>query len=252
MNIKIISDLHLDHGLYKVPEQTEPTILCVLGDVDSVNHLDRLDQFINDAATKYQHVIYVPGNHEFYFSSLDVGEIILKELCDHYSNVTYLNNQTITLENVLFVGGTLWTDINKNNPLDVDYVWNRMNDYNYIDQLTPYHTINAHYDTKAFITNTIVNHTEDNPCIVLTHHAPSFLSIPQRFKGSKLNCAFASEMHDFIYQYSAKITLWGHGHIHDSTDYFINDTRIICNPRGYSPYDLNVDFNDEKIYNINN
>ncbi len=28
--------------------------------------------------------------------------------------------------------------------------------------------------------------------------------------------------------------LWIHGHTHDSFDYLVNGTRIVCNPRGYA------------------
>jgi Icc-related predicted phosphoesterase len=27
--------------------------------------------------------------------------------------------------------------------------------------------------------------------------------------------------------------LWVHGHVHESFDYHLSDTRIICNPHGY-------------------
>lgn len=33
-------------------------------------------------------------------------------------------------------------------------------------------------------------------------------------------------------------SLWIHGHVHESADYELNGTRIICNPKGYSSPEL--------------
>jgi hypothetical protein len=30
------------------------------------------------------------------------------------------------------------------------------------------------------------------------------------------------------------VQLWIHGHTHDSFDYRLNGTRVLCNPRGYA------------------
>ena len=32
----------------------------------------------------------------------------------------------------------------------------------------------------------------------------------------------------------ARASLWVHGHTHDSFDYTVNGTRVVCNPRGYA------------------
>jgi hypothetical protein len=75
--------------------------------------------------------------------------------------------------------------------------------------------------------------------VVVTHHAPSKLSVPQCFHDDLLSAAFASHLDEFIE--SSAIDLWIHGHIHESRDYEIGDTRIVCNPRGY-PDAINADF----------
>jgi hypothetical protein len=37
----------------------------------------------------------------------------------------------------------------------------------------------------------------------------------------------------------AHACLWVHGHTHDSFDYVVNGTRVVCNPRGYAQYGVN-------------
>ena len=44
----------------------------------------------------------------------------------------------------------------------------------------------------------------------------------------------------FIERYEP--ALWVHGHMHDSFDYRLGRTRVVCNPRGYFPHQLNPDF----------
>lgn len=67
--------------------------------------------------------------------------------------------------------------------------------------------------------------------IVMTHHAPSFQSTAEIYKGDPINPGFGSDLDDYIAK--SNISLWVHGHMHNSSDYMIGNTRIICNPRGY-------------------
>ena len=68
--------------------------------------------------------------------------------------------------------------------------------------------------------------------VVITHHAPSKTSIHPRFADSLLNACFVSDAERLVD--GRRACLWIHGHTHDSFDYFVNGTRILCNPRGYA------------------
>jgi Icc-related predicted phosphoesterase len=68
--------------------------------------------------------------------------------------------------------------------------------------------------------------------VVVTHHAPSRSSIHPRFAGSLLNACFVSDLEALAD--GDKVRLWVHGHTHDSFDYQLNGTRVVCNPRGYA------------------
>ena len=73
--------------------------------------------------------------------------------------------------------------------------------------------------------------------VVVTHHAPTPLSIAEWFKGDTLmNGAFASDLSEFIMD-RPQIKLWTHGHMHNVSDYMMGDTRVVCNPRGYIKYE---------------
>ena len=73
--------------------------------------------------------------------------------------------------------------------------------------------------------------------MVITHHAPSRGSIHPRFEGSLVNACFVSDAKYLLDGRRAQ--LWIHGHTHDSFDYVVNGTRIVCNPRGYAKAGVN-------------
>ena len=98
------------------------------------------------------------------------------------------------------------------------------------------------YSNKEYIGNTIKNLDADAKVVVVGHHAPSALSIAEHYKDSHLmNGGFSSDLSEFILD-NPKIKLWTHGHMHDAFDYYIGDTRVVCNPRGYP---------GERIFNSN-
>ena len=72
---------------------------------------------------------------------------------------------------------------------------------------------------------------------MVTHHAPSPRSIHPRFAGSVINACFISDAERLID--GARADLWIHGHTHDSFDYNVNGTRVLCNPRGYAKDGVN-------------
>jgi hypothetical protein len=48
----------------------------------------------------------------------------------------------------------------------------------------------------------------------------------------------------------ARPALWVHGHTHDSLDYRIGDTRIICNPFGYLHHEENPKFQRDLVVDM--
>ncbi len=71
----------------------------------------------------------------------------------------------------------------------------------------------------------------------MTHHAPSPLSVHPRYAGSPLNAAFVSDLSRVAG--GGRAALWIHGHTHDSFDYDLGGTRVVCNPRGYAKDGVN-------------
>ncbi len=87
-----------------------------------------------------------------------------------------------------------------------------------------------HQRSKAWLIQSLSNSVA-NTNIVITHHAPSIRSIPDIYRDDIICSAYASNLESLIEEH--RPNLWLHGHVHNSLDYQIASTRIICNPRGY-------------------
>jgi Icc-related predicted phosphoesterase len=88
----------------------------------------------------------------------------------------------------------------------------------------------------------------DGKAVVVTHHAPSSQSVPPRYARDLLTPAFASNLENLMEGDWA--ALWVHGHMHESFDYEIYGTRVVCNPRGYAPEALNPDFRPDWVLKV--
>ena len=184
------------------------------------------------------------GNHEHYHFKFDKTYDQLK--ANLPSNVSLLEKEYEEYKGVIFIGGTLWTDLNKNDPLTAWTLKTSMNDYrcvtkhykdrNLYYKLTPEATFEDHMMMKNFISDTVEKFS-DKPIVVLTHHSPSRLStMPMYEKEYHMNGGYSSSMEEFIMD-RPQIKVWTHGHTHDPFDYMIGNTRILCNPRGYYGYE---------------
>jgi predicted phosphohydrolase len=235
MKINYISDLHLEFG----PLETEPEagdILVLAGDVCIKCRVD----WINDIAGRFNHVIYVLGNHEFYRGTINNTYAKTRErLVD---NVHLLENTSITIDDVTFHGATLWTDFCNGNPMSYLRCNQAINDYRLIRagpgnyRFKPQIAHSLHNISKVFLKENVKEGD-----VVVTHMAPSFLSVHERYKNDTyINGSYASDLSELILD--TKPELWFHGHMHDSFDYTIGSTRILCNPRGYVGEELNPEF----------
>ena len=179
------------------------------------------------------------GNHEFYHGKFYAAIDYMREECAKYPNVYMLEQDMKIIDDVVFVGGTLWTDMNRRDPLTMHAIKDMMNDFRIIrNDHRNYATMSAqdvairHDRTLGYI-KLIVQEHKDKKCVVVGHHAPSFKSVSPQYQAQTLmNGGYASDLSEFIMDHP-QIVLWTHGHMHQPFDYVIGETRVVCNPRGY-------------------
>lgn len=268
MDISLGSDLHLEFGALEIINTDKSDTLIISGDATIAQDLHdhpnsssltqaqimaslgarqetaiRFREFFRNVSEQFKHVIYVAGNHEFYHGKWYGNIDDLRQECAVYNNIHFLECNHVIIDGVLFVGGTLWTDMNKQDPFTLHAISNVMNDFRIIRndrlghrRLTPMDTVERHFETLRYI-KTVIDQHPKMPTVVVGHHAPSFLSISEKYKDDRItNGAYASDLSDFILDHP-QICLWTHGHVHHKSDYHIGSTRIMCNPRGYIGYE---------------
>ena len=86
----------------------------------------------------------------------------------------------------------------------------------------------------------------DGPTVVITHHAPHWDSVHPKFRSDPVTGAFASDLSSLIIQHQPN--LWVHGHVHNSSDYRVGTSRIVCNPHGYG--NENPAFNGQFVVEV--
>jgi len=245
VKLAFASDLHLEFEPITLNNDENADVLVLAGDICVAKHFDSrpnltesYKQFFEDCSKKFKHIIYVIGNHEHYhYVFNDTHKQLLQNL-GHVPNIHILNNQTVTIDDITFVGGTMWTNMNEEDSMTMGAVTDFMPDWRiikYFDgvnyrKYTPQLSIQEFDRTVQYIN--IVTQPKDKKFVVITHHSPSFQSCHEKWSGDIGNGAFHTNLDDFI-AYRPQIKAWVHGHTHDPCEYDISTTRIVCNPRGY-------------------
>ena len=258
MKISLVSDLHLDFGAG--PELPGGQVLILAGDICEYRSfkkgLPSVVNFFNNECPKYDQVFMVMGNHEHYRYRLDKTHEGLKELLP--ANVRLLENEFVDYQGVVFMGATLWTDLDGNSPMTAITLKHGMNDYKAIEnyysdtgfyhKLTPEYTYRLHNNTLDYFRESLSEH-QNRPVVVITHHAPSYQSIHEQYRGDTLNAGYASDLDEFILDHP-QIKYWVHGHTHTAFDYKVGGTRVLCNPRGYYPHEPDTGFNLDLYFEL--
>lgn len=275
MKISICSDVHLEFGYLDLRNKDNADVLILSGDImvacdlstpdsNEVVSLSKKHQeyikFMEQVCSEFKHVIYVAGNHEHYHG--DFSETIpkLRNAFGHLVNLHILEKESVNINDVMFIGGTLWTDMNKEDPMTLAHIRGVMNDFRIIDDVkkevhyrdqdgnsrtrtgkfSPIESVNEHKQMLSYI-KSILDENATRKCVVVGHHAPSKMSTHPRYATEVImNGAYSSDLSDFILDHP-QVKLWTHGHTHETFDYNIGSTRIVCNPRGYINYEDRAD-----------
>jgi predicted phosphodiesterase len=240
-----ISDLHLEfhksaaslYGLLKLPVAD----ICILaGDIgyprDSNTKKHRADysELLRLFKKKYEHVILVVGNHEYYQTTNYDRDAVLDDLraiCAE-QNVHLLRRNTVKINNIKFIGTTLWSAIDSN-------VCSKMGDFqlafkNRLDYLGEFKGAAAGMDDYRWLRHKLSeNNTVDIDCtkVVITHHLPTEKLIHSRFADNSANTGFYTDIIDELNLTGVKY--WFCGHTHEYSDYVRGETTFIANPFGY-------------------
>jgi Icc-related predicted phosphoesterase len=279
MKVAICSDLHLEFGDLFFKNEDNIDVLILSGDIMVAADLGKPDpydimqgakhtrnrDFMSRCSFQFPHVIYIMGNHEHYHGDYATSADILRKFCAEWDNVHFLDKEQIKIDDVTFIGGTLWTDMNGEDALTMRHIAGMMNDFRIVknsNREVTYKTFDEGSDNPTFRTRTssfspadavedhrammayvqtIIEGRYDEKFVVVGHHAPSKASTHPRYKDEEvMNGGYSTNLDDFIIDHP-QIKLWTHGHTHEDFDYRVGSTRVVCNPRGYINYEERAD-----------
>ncbi|QYJ95698.1 metallophosphoesterase [Shewanella spartinae] len=232
MKIRLYSDLHIEFQDFEATT-SEVDVVVLAGDIDiGTKGVD----WITRQNFKCP-VIYVLGNHEYYkhrYPSL-IDKIKTRAV---QPNIHVLENESVEIDGVRFHGATLWTDFQIFGDARISgyQCQQRMTDYKKIRKEPSYSKLRSidvaeiHNRSLMWLSDSLKNSTS-NVNVVVTHHAPHMLSVPEYYKADILCAAYASDLMAFIQEH--KPDYWLHGHLHNSANYHIESCNVLCNPKGY-------------------
>ncbi|MHB8482020.1 MAG: metallophosphoesterase family protein [Nitrospiria bacterium] len=230
MKIQILSDLHNEFEVFRQLQVTSDVIVLA-GDIDlTVSGFDWARKVWPDKA-----IIYVSGNHEYYKSSIEYENEQMAK-AGKVNNIHFLNRSQVVIQGTRFLGCVLWTDFALFGESEIarsmSKALNGLTDFTVINykgrSFSPVDSLDLHKQDRVWLEAKLKEPFEGKT-VVITHHLPSALSVAKRYKTDLLSACFASNL-DHLFGFSE---LWIHGHTHDSFDYMVAGTRVVCNPRGY-------------------
>lgn len=252
MKLLILSDLHLEFEPFEPPQKLDFDVVILAGDIHSPGRhaVEWARERFADTS-----VIYVPGNHEYYDSRIDLALADTRAAAQG-GWVHLLDCDEVVIGCVRFLGCTLWTDFElaietpegrrRDAGLAMRRATNLMNDYNLIRtadelaepdtwrsrqgrRLKAEDTLRFHQGQRAWLSEKLAKPFA-GPTVVVTHHPPHRGSLAKRYAEDWVSGAFVNELPETFFDIPV---LWVHGHTHQSFDYRVRSCRVVCNPRGY-------------------
>lgn len=245
MKTRLISDIHNDllrHNLgisYKIKGTTKDkkTILILNGDIERQY---RLKEYANAVSHRFKMVIIIAGNHEYH--NTDYFELNEKLSTGLNDNVFFLNNSHIIVDEVIFIGSTLWSNCTQNQ----DIINNKISDFSSIQYGDRPFQINDMIElnkkARLYLTKTLMEH-QNYKKVVCTHFSPSELL--GNIKSDCFSYFHNTDMEDII----TESDYWMFAHTHENIDRYFKGTRMISNCLGY--HSEKTGFDPIKIIDIN-
>ena len=243
MKIQFFSDVHLEFGHAPLPV-TDADVIVAAGDVN-----------IGASGVAWlkasgKPTIYVAGNHEYYGGDITQVQHEIRAAVAG-SAVHFLECDSAEIDGVRFLGTTLWTDFLGEDAAIMDSLQRNMNDYQQITYcgrlLAPRDLATINRSARAWLAAQLASPFA-GPTVVVTHHAPLFASW-RSSSNSLFMPGYCNDLSQLMDQYP--VALWVHGHVHTSSDYHSNTSRVVCNPRGYDGYQLVDGFDIARHVEIN-
>lgn len=273
MHIQLLSDLHLEvHPHFVASPAPNADVLVLAGDIGSYQEGSQvkgphfgLEQFspLPQFAGWPTPVLFIPGNHEYDAHDFDEAHDRLRRSCDALG-IAWLEQQTVVLGGVRFVGTTLWSDFDAlADDAQITDLTQRLRMREkafraanfYLSKTgttrggSPYLAAEVREQSlqdQVWLEDAL-QQPFDGSTVVVTHFAPSLASADRRYGVVPGTAGFCNSLDRLL----PSARLWLHGHLHSATDYERHGTRadgtawrcrVFANPLGYARKGEQVSF----------
>ena len=252
MKINYASDLHLEYfsdgkdACHYLGLPRHGDVLVLAGDICAIRDIKNFRYFFEQVSSKFGHVVYVPGNHEYWnsgYESIDDADYaMMAYFADEFSNIHYLSDEVVNINGVDFVGSTLWP---KTTSIRADKLTglHLFPDLRMVEarpgKLQSPETLNwLHERSVKFLKNecddAVLN---GNRKFFVTHFAPTWNHTDTKFAKSPYNHFFYNSLDDWFVKFGTadheNIKAWVWGHMHKTVEASMAKAKVGCNPRGY-------------------
>jgi len=238
MRFHLLSDLHIEFAKFELQKPDGCDFLLLAGDIGSPS-TNTYTELIERAASLYNIVFVVVGNHECYGYHIERTCNKIAKICNRFSNVIYMNNNSYDIDgtDVRVLGTTLWSNIQDCQRFDVAQF---ISDFRCIKQWTIEENNHKHFKAVQFLKKELQRANKDGKrLVVVTHHAPYLRNTSrEEHRGSKLSSAFATDLTPLI---TYPVVAWAYGHTHHSNSQIVNGVLLTSNQRGYDGEKTNFD-----------
>jgi predicted phosphodiesterase len=243
MRILVMSDLHVefraDAGASFI-ESLDPTDIDVVALAGDIAVSREIPAALGLLCRHFRHaqVLFVHGNHEFYASNVSEVQELTRQVARRHRNLRWLETRTVKIQGRRFLGATLWFSRDEDSALNREY----LNDFFQIQDFEPW-VYEQNRRSVAWLRRVV--RPGD---VVITHHLPTPKAVAAQFDQNPLNPFFVCDVEDVIEK--QRPALWIYGHTHGSADFWLGDTRLVCNPLGYVGAERNPHFDDHYVIEI--
>jgi hypothetical protein len=256
MRIQVISDVHFE--MFKMSTDFEvfyerltgggkknETILCIAGDMGLFHAPDTWIKPLRFLSTLYKAIVCIAGTREYYGNDF-LGQEKLLKTDQLPQNIHYLFNDTLIIDDIHFIGGTLWTSFFDRDHVAMEYAKKNLSEFKGIttsdgSTLTPSQAVDLHDICKSYIFHQVgVARSNNKKSVVISHHGISRKSDHPYISGFYTPAFYTDLTEDIIIDGP---DIWIHGRTHHSVDYVLGGTRVVCNPFGYFWPKPNTNFN---------
>ncbi|RYF32742.1 MAG: metallophosphoesterase [Comamonadaceae bacterium] len=250
MKLQLLSDLHLEsHPRFVAEPAAGADLLVLAGDIGSYqtgSRLEEPDYGLRRFSPRHgwpTPVLFVPGNHEYDNADFDATHERLRALCEEL-DILWLERETRVIDNVRFVGTTLWADFEALATPD-DTIGEALKKRGKAMRAANFYLekMGTLRHGEAFLADALREHSLtcqawlrgalsdpfDGPTVAITHFAPSLASADPRYGLSPGTAGFCNSLDDLL----PLADLWLHGHLHCAFDYLKDGCRVVANPLGY-------------------